>query len=125
MKGIILLNSSDNTGLIEEEEKSKFVRSILEELGLPLDDIWDENNQLSFESKMKLRSILGTYQIQVIDGGLGGELQIYHEHKIIGEWRKPHYISKIDHNEKDPRKKIYIEMHIDYYSIFETENNEN
>jgi hypothetical protein len=118
MKGIILLNSNENTHLVEEEEKAKFIRALLEEIGLPLEGIWDEDGQLSIEGKIKLRSILSTYQIQIIDS-MDGELQVYHEDKIIGEFKKCNYVLKKDLKEKDPRKKLYLEMHVEYSSIFE------
>lgn len=118
MKGIILLSSNENTHLVEEEEKTKFIRSLLEEIGLPLEGIWNDGGELSIEGKIKLRSILSTYQIQIIDS-MDGELQIYHENNLIGEWKKCKYILKKDLKEKDPRKKLYLEMHIEYSSIFE------
>lgn len=118
MKGIILLNSNENTGQVEEEEKSRFVREILETLGLPIEKIWEDDNELTIEGKIKLRSILQTYSVQIIDS-LDGELQIYHEDQVIGEWKKCQYVLKKDPNQRDPKKKLYLEMHIDNWSIFE------
>lgn len=118
MKGIILLSSNENTKLIEDEEKARFVQGVLQEIGLPLNEIWDENGELSFDNKIKLRGILSTYQIQVIDSA-DGELIIYHEDKVIGEWKKCQYILKKDLNQRDPKKKLFYEMHIDNWSIFE------
>lgn len=118
MKGIILLNSNEDTKQIEEEEKARFVREILEKIGVPIDNIWDDNDQLSISGKIKLRSILSTYQIQIIDS-MDGELQIYHEDTVIGNWNKCRYVLKKDLNQRDPSKKLFYEMHIDYWSIFE------
>jgi hypothetical protein len=120
MKGIILLNHNENLPQVEEEEKSKFVRTTLEEVGIPLEGTWDENGQLSVQGKIKLRSLLGTFEIEIIDNQ-GEDLQIYHQNNLIGEWRKPRYVLKEDYNARDPRKKFFLEMHIDFSSIFETD----
>lgn len=117
MKSTILLNSNENTRQVEEEEKTRFVRQILETLGLPIDEIWDESGVLSIENKIKLRSILSTYNIQVIDDS-DGELQIYCDGEVIGKWGKCEYKLKRDYQQKDPAKKLYLEMITDTWSIF-------
>lgn len=118
MKNVILLNSNENTKQVEEEEKTRFVRSILESIGLPIEDIWDEDGQLSVENKIKLRSILSSYSVQVIEN-YDGELQIFADHQLIGEWKKCEYVLKKDLSEIDPSKKLYLEMHVNYWSVFE------
>ena len=118
MKSIILLNSNENTNQVEEEERTRFVRSILETMGLPLDDIWDENGKMSVEQKIKFRNILSAYNIQVVDDIEGGT-KLYCDGQTIGEWKKCEYILKQDAKQRDPRKKLYLEMHIDCFSIFD------
>jgi hypothetical protein len=118
MKSVILLNSSENTHEVEEQEKTQFVRHILETMGLPIDKIWNEDNTLSIENKIKLRNILSTYNIQVIDDH-DGSLQIYCDGEIIGRWDKCEYILKQDLKQKDPVKKLFLEMHTNHWSIFE------
>jgi hypothetical protein len=123
MKSTVLLNTSENTKQIEEEEKTRFVRNILETMGLPIEEIWDEDNYLSIDNKIKLRSILTTYNIQIIDDSDGG-LQIFCDGEVIGRWNKCEYILKKDLKQKDPSKKLYLEMKIANWSIFEdVENN--
>lgn len=122
MESVILLNSNENTRQVEEEEKSRFVRSIMDSLGLPVEEVWDENGELSVDSKIKLREILLAYEIQVI-ASADGELQIYHNNDgqevLIGEWKKPQYVLKRDYTARDPRKKLYLEMKVNFWSIFE------
>lgn len=117
MKRTILLNFNENTKKIEDEESINFIRNILETLGLPLENIWDEEGNLSIENKIKLLSILSNYNIQIIESG--GEVKIYCDNQTIGDWRKPTYILKRDNNQLDPKKKLFLEMHIDCTSIFE------
>lgn len=119
MESVILLNSNENTRQVEEEESARFVRSIIDSMGLDVEGIWDNDENLSVENKIKLRRILSAYQIQIITYP-DGVLQIYHEDTVIGEWKKPQYVLKKDHSQKDPFKKLYLEMKVTYWSIFES-----
>lgn len=121
MRGTILLNADENTNRVEEEEKLRFTKEVLDNMGIPMENVWAEESSLSVGGKIKLRSILSSYSVTVIDD-MGGGLQIYHDRELIAEWRKPSYILKRDFNQIDPKKHLYLEMHIDYTSIFETEN---
>lgn len=118
MESIVLLNSSENTRQVEDEEKSRFVRSFLDHFGIKTNDIWDENEQMSLESKIKFRQLLSIYEIEII-GPPGGDLQIYHNNELVGEWKKPQYILKKDISQRDPNKKLYLEMKVNYWSILD------
>lgn len=120
MKGTILLNYDDNTQKVEDEEKTRFLKSLLEQMGVPIDDFWTTDSSLSVNQKIKLRGILATYAIQVIDD-LDGLLQIYVEGEKIAEWQKPSYKLKRDLKEIDPKKQLYLEMSIDCWSVFDEE----
>jgi hypothetical protein len=122
MKGLILLNSNENTKQVEEEEKSIFVRSILEHLGLPIHDIWnDEHIDLSIEERIKLRGILSSFDVSIINEG-DGNLKIYVDKETIGEWKKPTYVLKRDYSQIDPKKFLFLEMHTEFWSVFENTN---
>lgn len=118
MKAIILLNYDENTKMIEAEEKIRFLRSILEQMGLPIEEFWSETEDfLSIFQKMKLRNILNTYNIQVIDNNEG--LSIFMEGDKIAEWFRPNYKLKKDFSQLDPKKKLFLEMTIEFWSVFE------
>jgi len=117
MKATILLNYGDNTKSVEDEEKNRFLHDILEQMGIPL-DFWISVNSLSVEQKIKLRRILVNYNIQVLDD-LDGNMQIYVEDELVGEWRKCTYKLKRDLRILDPRKQLYLEMLIDCWTVFE------
>jgi hypothetical protein len=124
MKSIVLLSSSENTKQVEKEEQDRFVRNILETFGIPTNDFWDDTEVLSVEGKIKLRNVLSTYNIQIIDDSDGG-LKVYCDGDTIGEWKKCEYSLKKDLKQKDPSKKLYLEMKIDNWFILEdAENNE-
>lgn len=118
MKGTILLNYNENTRQVEIEEKNRFLKNLLEQMGIPIDTFWLNDNSLSVEQKIKLRNLLINYSIQVIDD-LDGHLSIYVEGELIGEWHKCTYKLKRDLSQIDPRKQLYLEMQINCWSLFE------
>jgi len=122
MKGTILINYTDNTQKVEDEEKTRFLKDLLEQMGVPINDFWTTDDSLSVNQKIKLRGILATYSIQVIDD-LDGCMQVYVEGEKVGEWNKCTYKLKRDLRELDPKKQLYLEMYVDCWTIFE-ENEE-
>lgn len=123
MKGTILLNHNENTKQIEEEEKQRFLRGLLDQMGIPIAEFWTTDNPLTVEQKIKLRSILTTYRVQVIDD-LDGHMQVYFiddsgESELVGEWNKCTYKLKRDLRQRDPRKQLYLEMEVNCWTLFE------
>ena len=119
MKATILLNNNYREAKqVEDEEKSRYLRGILELMGVPIAEIWPSENLLNVEQRIKLRSILATYNIQVIDD-LDGHMQIYVEGEKVAEWFKCNYKLKRDLREIDPRKRHYLEMEVNTWSLFE------
>lgn len=118
MESIILLNCNENTHKIEEEEKSRFIRSILEGMGIPLDNIYDDNGHLTIQNKIRLREILHNYQVKIIDNLKDG-LAIYVENEKVAEWFQCQYKLKEDISEIDPARRLFLEMKISSWSIFE------
>jgi len=118
MKASILLNYDENTHQVEEEEKLRFLQSILEQMGIPIQEFWTHQTTLNIGQRIKLREILSTYGIQVIDD-LDGHLQMYVEGDLVAEWFKPTYKIKRDLRERDPRKQMYLEMEVNCWSLFE------
>lgn len=83
MKSIILLNHNENTKQVEAEEKSKFLKDLLEKMGIEISEFWDDDTiLLSVDQKIKLRNILTTYAIKVIDD-LDGHMQIFVEGELV------------------------------------------
>lgn len=122
MESIILLNYNENTRKVEEEEQSRFIRDVIESIGLPVNDIWDENGYLSVDKKTELKSILSTFGITVLLS-CDGRVEIYNREEnddvLIGAWEKPEYVLKRDYKARDPKKKLYLEMKVNYWSIFQ------
>lgn len=125
MKGTILLSYNENTHQVEEEEKARFLREILLSCfaDAPLvlaqiEEIWNVDGPLLASQKVKLRGILATYDIQVIDD-LDGHLKVYLKDELMAEWFKCIYKLKKDLQVTDPRRRIFLEMEVNYWSIFE------
>ena len=123
MKGTILLNYGEGTKQVEDEEKQRFLRGLLEQMGVPIEDFWTTEGPLSVNQKIKLRGILSTYSVQVVDD-LDGNLQVYVEGELVGEWHKCTYKLKRDLRQLDPRKQLYLEMEVNCWSLFEEEQQE-
>lgn len=124
MQGTILLNFTENTHQIEEEEKSRFLRGLLDqmfentELANKIQEIWNTDQPLNAINKIKLRNILSTYNLQVIDN-LDGSLKVYLDNEMVAEWYKCSYKLKKDLMVKDPKKRVFLEMEVKYWTVFE------
>lgn len=120
MKETILLNYDENVKLVAEEEKNKFLHQLLTNMGIPIGDIWDLNSQMSPVVKANVRNLLMKYKV-IVDDEID-ELIVSFDGKTMGRWNKPFYKLK-----KDPsqigKKQLYVALELDYWSIFE-ENNE-
>lgn len=118
MNGTILLNYNENTKRVEDEEKTRFLRTLLEQMGVPIGDFWNENTPLTIDHRIKLKNMLIAYGVQVIDD-LDGHMSIYVEGEIVGEWNKCTYKLKRDLKQLDPKKQLYLEMEVNCWTIFE------
>lgn len=124
MQGTILLNYNEDTKQVEEEEKARFLKLILEQcfentdVANQIQTIWNSDGPLPASQKVKLRGILATYGIQVIDD-FDGHMQVYLENELIAEWFKCTYKLKRDLRAIDPRKRVYLEMEVNCWSVFD------
>lgn len=119
MQGVILLNYNENLKKVEEEEQSRFLRNLIEQMGVPI-DFWVEDTHLSVDDRIKLIDILHKYHIQVINDN-DGEMKVYVEKELVGEWRKCTYKLKRNYEEIDRKKQLYFEMTVDFWTIFDQE----
>ena len=104
---VILVNQQDALE-VENEEKINWALSLLETMGLPVNEWAIEP---TMENLRKIRNVLKSKDIDVIDDTSGG-LEIYFQNKLIGEWRKPRYVLREDSKEKSIHYRYYLEMHI-------------
>lgn len=116
MQYSILLDRNENTKEVEIQEQSRFVKSILEALQVPIE--WDPEEPFSVETKRKFIKDLDNYKINIIDDMNGG-MKIYVESDVIAEWKKPLFKLKQDKSQIDPKKQLYISMEVDFWSLFD------
>ena len=125
MKRTILLNYGENTHQIEDEEKARFIRDILEQCFENtstvehLHSIWEKPGPLPVVKKIELRQLLTHHNILIIDDE--GQLNISLDNEKIGRFEKPTYKLLTDLNIPDPRKRVYLEMLFNCWSIFDKE----
>jgi len=119
MRYTILLNRDEKTKAIEAQEQTRFVKAVLEALDVPIQLEPDEH--FTVESKATFRKSLAIYSINIISD-IDGGLKIYAKDELIAEWHKPQYKLKSDRSQIDPNKRLYYEMSVDMWSIFEEQN---
>jgi len=119
MQGVILLNYNENLKKVEEEEQSRFLKNLIEQMGVPI-DFWVEDTHLSVEGRIKLIDTLHKYHIQVINDN-DGEMKVYVDKELVGEWHKCTYKLKRNYEEIDRKKQLYFEMAVDFWTIFDQE----
>lgn len=107
---------------VEEEERNLFLRGILEEMGVPVDDVWPDI-LLTVEDKIELRDLLGKLEIEIIYDGDRG-FQIYHQDTKLAEWFKPKLLLRRDFKARTLAKQFYYEMIIKTWSVFDQQENE-
>jgi len=117
---VILVNRHE-VREIEHEEKVKWLRSMLEQIGVPLDD-WPETP--SMENLRNMRSLFRQLQIDVINDSDDG-LLVYFNNKLVAQWVRPTYKMIEDPNEKDQRYRFYYEMHLNCKDVFANNPEEN
>jgi len=118
VKTSIYINRGDEK-LVAEEEKNVFIKSLISEIGIDINDIWpDEDKILSVKQRIDLKNLLAKYNVNIIEEG---DTLIFVDKTLIGTWKKPVYILKTDLSEIDPTKKIFLEMIIEYNSVFHVE----
>jgi len=115
-----ILVDVDSLKSVEEEEMNKFVKSFLLSMDLPnIEEIWPDICLKSAKEKLKLRSMLSKYEIEVISDGDRG-IKIYLKDELIAEWFKPNVILKKElHATKKLKDQYYYELKIKSSSIFE------
>lgn len=112
MKQIYLLNVSENPYTFEAEEKSKFLRAILDSLEVSYEDCFDNQSMVS---KVKLKQILDKYNINIVDEE---SFSIFVDNDIIAKMEKPFYKIKKDITSKQ-RNNLYMEAEINFWSVYD------
>lgn len=111
MKYTLLLDRKEDTKKIQDQEQSRFIKSIIETFEFPID--FDPNTSLTLDKKIELRKSLAAHKIDIIDDMDGG-LKVFFEKEVIAQWHKPSFKLKEDRNQLDPKNRLYLEMTISF-----------
>jgi len=117
MESKILLNYTDNVKLVEESLRLAFLIELLEKLNITaIQELELSGDSISVAQRMQLRDILAKNSITILeeDG-----MEVFFEKELIARWDAPTYVVKRDFSEPDPKKQLYQEMTIHFFSLFE------
>ncbi len=116
-----MLSRDEDTKAVEGQEQSRFIKSILEALEVPIE--FEPDELLSVENHQRLRKAFKEFNIHIIDDMDGG-VKISIGDGLIAEWYKSTYKLKKDLSQRDPRDRLYLEMAVNFWSIFEEPDGE-
>jgi hypothetical protein len=63
------------------------------------------------------------YHVDILDDGDRG-VKIYVDNDVIAEWKKPKYILRTNPKARRPVDRLFYEMIISFWSMFEGDNDE-
>lgn len=112
----LLLARSENIKEVEAQEQARFVKSTLEALEVPHE--FNPDEPLTIECKLKLRKSLDAFNMNIIDDMNGG-IKIYVGAELTAEWKKVSCKMKLDKTIPDPKKQLYTEMTINFWTALE------
>jgi len=121
MEYTVLLNTNENTKAFEIKEQSRFIKSVIETLEVPIE--FNPDEPLTAESKIKFVKSLSAYNISIIDDMDGG-LKVYVDADLVAEWYKCKYQLKQDRTKIDPKKRLFLEASIKFTTVFSPESKE-
>jgi hypothetical protein len=110
-----------------EEEKLQFLVFVLDSMGLNLEGCFPDPlnpKEITVDHRSKLFETLQKFNISVIDYA-DKTFELYLEKDKVASWGKHWVELKKDLSEINPKRKIYVEIHLDCWSIFEQKEDEN
>lgn len=114
----VLVNKKDYNSTIEEL-KYEFLRNVLLQIDLPIDDCYPLNyKDQTVEQKILAKDLLQKFNLNLIQLSKE-EYNIFLDKELIAYWKKPYCVLKQDFNTIDPTKKYYYEVHLNCYSVFD------
>jgi hypothetical protein len=106
---------------IIEEEKYNFIKKIFNLSSFPVDEVMPDNYQdFDVEKHQSLREILNKYNISILNYRFK-EFEIYLESDLIAKFYHPQYTLRRDLLAKENSKKIFAEIAIKTWSVFDEE----
>lgn len=111
----------EDAKIIEVEERNLFFKGVLEELGVPLEEVWPDIS-MTVDQKISFRNLLDKLEIFIIDNG-DREYTIYNKDILLAKWYKPKFVLHKDLKAKKLSKKLFYEMIVETWTIFDNKEN--
>ena len=87
-----------------------------------MDEYWSpEKFYLEGDELLKFRKLLTHYQIHLIEHN-DGSADIYIDQQHVAQWDKPVYRLKRDLQALNPKKNLFLEMHVKTWSLMDDAN---
>ena len=118
MKSYSIYIDREDVKVVEDEEKNMFVKNILDEIGIDYQKVWPTKT-LNVKQKVKLRKLFEDFDIDILEHGK--ELLVYVGDDLIAEWKTPKYILRTDPKARRANKRMYYEMIVTYWTLFDDE----
>jgi hypothetical protein len=123
VKEVSIYLDREDVKAVEEEERNAFVKTVLDGMGVPVDEYWPEE-ELTVQQKIVLRKLLAAIGVDILDDRDRG-VKIYVEDKLVAEWLKPVFILHKDNKARDPSKRVFFEMKARFWNMYDQgESNE-
>lgn len=110
-----------------EEERLQFLFFVLDSMGLSLEGCFPEPlnpKEITVDHREKLSETLEKFNISIIDYK-DKTFDIYLEKDKVASWGKHWVELKKDFSEINPKRRIYVNITLECWSVFEqTQNNE-
>ena len=118
MDKVVLINREDYNSLTDEA-KYVFIKDVFENIGLPVEECFPENyKEQTVEQRIQLRELLKKFNV-ILSEPSKETAEIIIDGQVVAKWNKPACVLKEDHQTLDPKKKYYLEVKLDCYSIFD------
>ena len=115
---VVLINREDYNSFIDEA-KYNFVKDVFANIGLPIEECIPENyKEQTVEQRIQLRELLKKFNV-ILSEDSRELAEIIVDGQVIAKWNKPFCVLKEDYQTLDPKKKYYLEVRLDCYSIFD------
>lgn len=115
---VALINKEDYNSFTDEA-KYNFIKDVFTNIGLPIEECIPENyKEQTVEQKIQLRELLKTFKV-ILSEDSKELAEIIIDGQVVAKWNKPFCILKQDYQTLDPKKKYYLEVKLDCYSIFD------
>jgi hypothetical protein len=118
MNSVAIYVDREDARKVEEEERDAFIKGVLESIGIPLDDVWPGKRLANVEQKMDFQKRMEEFELDILDDGDHG-VKIYVGEDLIAEWLRPQFVLRTDRKARHPSKRLFYEMTIRFWSMFD------